>query len=163
MTKTFGTAQTKRRTLEKSAACCEGWERNLFNQRDELFYDSLLCCVCLLFALFCLRLFNKHFMLECTEATKSFRVSFQPYISLACMLQLLDFLPQRRTQLFFPFFFHLHKISCSPLALFQLTHLSEGETFRAEGNARTLRSTLWFHQTHFNFRRDDEFKHFPSS
>lgn len=103
MTKIFGMAQTERRTLEKSAACCEGWERNLFNQRDELFYDSLLCCVCLLFALFCLRLFNKHFMLECTEATKSFRVSFQPYISLACMLQLLDFLPQRRTQLFFPF------------------------------------------------------------
>lgn len=152
-TKTFRIAPTERK-LEKSA-CWEGRKRNLFNQRDELFYDSLLCCVCLLSALF-----SPAYLINilCWSAQKQQKASssFPALHKSRLYAAIIGFSPTKANTTFF-LSFHLHtNFFRSPLALFQLTHLSEGKRSGTEANTRTLRSTLWFHQTHFNFPRNDE-------
>lgn len=98
-------------------------------------------------------------MLECTEATQKLLSSFSALHKPRSYAAIIGFSPTKANTTFF-LFIPPAQTFCSPLALFQLTHLSEGKTFRGRENTRRRRSTLWIYQTHFNFRRDDEFKHF---
>lgn len=145
MTKTFGTNREKH--IRKEYALRRD-EKGIFSISEMNFFMIRVYAVFVYFSLsFASAYLINILCWSAQKQQKKLSSPFQPYISLACMLQLLDFLPQRRAQLFFSSLFTPPAHKLFPFA----SRAVPINTPQRRKNVPGLKETLEQGEAHFGF------------